>query len=110
MASIEIKFVHDKIFLNYWDILHGRDIVCEVLDGKLIYHDEKGFNPEISLLDFIEGVRIRDNDTGYRNIDAPGIKDYSCEDCGWNGKASELKIKNLQDRCPQCDSKNVDRI
>jgi len=40
--NIEINFVGDgRIFLNFWDYVHGNDVVAQVIDGELIYKGRK---------------------------------------------------------------------
>lgn len=34
--KIELNLVEDgREFLNYWDWAHGKDVCCEIRDGKL---------------------------------------------------------------------------
>lgn len=50
--QLELNCLDDgRKFLNYWDAMHGNDVVCEIVDGKLMLEDE-----EISLQEFIERV------------------------------------------------------
>lgn len=58
----EQKFTKGAIFLNYWDWAHGNDVVCELVDGKLMrsMHDENGDDlpsQEITFVEFIEAVK-----------------------------------------------------
>jgi hypothetical protein len=71
---LELKFVDDRIFLNYWDS-NGNDICCQIIDGKIkVYRYtpmevellEGGDVPdsydpleqtEITLIQFIERVK-----------------------------------------------------
>lgn len=51
--SIELKFVGDgRVFLNYWDIFHGRDVVAEFVDGSLYDSEE-----EMTLQEFINRIK-----------------------------------------------------
>ena len=34
--QLELKFVDDRVFLNYWDWAHGRDVCVQIKDGKLL--------------------------------------------------------------------------
>lgn len=34
--ELELKFVDDRIFLNYWDSIHGNDVCVQIIDGKLM--------------------------------------------------------------------------
>lgn len=34
--DIELKLVDDRVYLNFWDWAHGRDVNCQVEDGKLM--------------------------------------------------------------------------
>lgn len=60
--GIEYHVVGDgREFLNYWDFMHGDDVVCEIKDGKLMLnqHDDKGEElpeKEISLPEFLRLV------------------------------------------------------
>jgi hypothetical protein len=39
--EIEINFVGDgRIFVNYWDYMHGEDVVAEFLAGELVCNNE----------------------------------------------------------------------
>lgn len=49
--SLELNCPDDRKFLNYWDLMHGNDVVCEIIDGKLMLDDK-----EITLSEFIELV------------------------------------------------------
>lgn len=33
--GVELNFVDDRIYLNYWDYMHGDDICCQLINGKL---------------------------------------------------------------------------
>jgi len=62
-AKIEIYInSDDEIFLNYWDSIYGNDIVCHIIDGKIIHHDVDvcGLHhrsKEITIMDFIKMVQ-----------------------------------------------------
>lgn len=54
--ELELNLSGDSIFLNYWDWMHGIDVCCRVVDGKLMnMHDEE--EKEISFSQFIEMVK-----------------------------------------------------
>jgi len=75
-VKIELRFADDRVYLNYFDYLHGRDVNCQIeddgrlmvfvhsaseneeLESQLTYHDpfEK---KEITLKDFVELVHKR---------------------------------------------------
>lgn len=60
--NLELNFPGDgRCFLNFWDHIHGNDVVGEFLNGRLEYtdHDSDGneFYREISLGEFIELVK-----------------------------------------------------
>lgn len=60
--KIELNYPGDgRVFLNYWDWAHGRDVCCQIIDGKLMksnYDNEGNELPvtEISFSDFIKLV------------------------------------------------------
>ena len=48
-------------FLNYWDYMHGNDVCCQIIDGKLfdVERDSKGNElkyKEVTLAEFIARV------------------------------------------------------
>ncbi len=50
-------------FLNYWDFKYGKDICCQIVDGKLFKfeYDEEGNElpkKEILFIEFIELVEM----------------------------------------------------
>lgn len=54
-ANVEVHSSGDgRLFLNYWDWRNGSDVVCEVIDGKLIHH-----NDEVTLTEFLKMVEAR---------------------------------------------------
>ena len=58
--NIEINYVADgRIFLNYWDWAHGNDVVCEVVDDKLMRGsiDENGEELPPTEITFIEYLK-----------------------------------------------------
>lgn len=50
--KLELNIPDDRIFLNFWDWNRGMDVVCEVIDGKLVHEGQ-----EISLSWFIVKVK-----------------------------------------------------
>jgi len=73
---LEVRFVDDtRVYLNFWDSIHGLDVCCQVKDGKLfkfvytekdIEFDEDRDEPqitdtleqkEISLSEFLELIQ-----------------------------------------------------
>lgn len=68
--QLELAFIDNRVYLSYWDSAHGRDVLCQVVDGKLmelVYTEEEceaeGFNGdpfetiEISFQQFIEKTK-----------------------------------------------------
>jgi hypothetical protein len=55
-VDLELHSVCDgRVFLNFWNYYIGDDVVCEIVDGKLIQDVED--NPtEISFFDFLKQV------------------------------------------------------
>lgn len=52
---LELKFVDDRIFLNYWDSMHGNDVCVQIKDGilfKFVYTNKEVEESEV------EGVEI----------------------------------------------------
>lgn len=63
-ARIELNMPDERTFLNFWNGIDGGDIVCQIIDGKLIrieYDEELNKLPdkEITLTEFVEIVRGR---------------------------------------------------
>lgn len=60
--KIELNIPGDgRQFLNYWDYVYGNDVVCELVDGKLMlaqYDENSNELPpvEISIKEYIERV------------------------------------------------------
>jgi hypothetical protein len=55
--QLELNCVEDgRTFLNYWDAAHGNDVVCEVVDGRLLLTQDEGKPKKITLSEFIEMV------------------------------------------------------
>lgn len=53
--NLELNFPGDgRVFLNFWDHVHGEDVVAELMDGKLI---ASGSGREISFDQFVESVQ-----------------------------------------------------
>ena len=35
--ELELKFVDEtRIYLNFWDSIHGNDVCCQIKDGKIV--------------------------------------------------------------------------
>lgn len=63
-VSLELNLPDDRVFLNFWNWYNGDDVVCQVIDGKLMLSqfDENGNElpaKEITLDQFIKMVRTR---------------------------------------------------
>jgi hypothetical protein len=75
--ALELKFVDKtRIYLNFWDSIHGNDVCCQIKDGKIfkfiytpqeVEEDEIKNSPEIddifelkeiSLNEFIQLVQL----------------------------------------------------
>lgn len=74
--ELELKFVDDRVYLTFWDSIHGEDVCCRIKDNKIfafvytpkeVEEDERNDNPkindvletkEISLSEFIELVQL----------------------------------------------------
>lgn len=57
--ELELNFPGDgRCFINFWDSIHGNDVVVEYIKGKLEYtdHDAEGneFYREVTIREFIE--------------------------------------------------------
>lgn len=53
--ELELKINGDgRKFLNFWNHVNGDDVVCEIVDGKLI--SDNGDGPEITFQEFVEQV------------------------------------------------------
>lgn len=74
--KLELKFVDEtRVYLNFWDLIHGNDVCCQIKDGKFykfvhsqleLERDEIKDNPliqeplqqkEISVNEFLELVQ-----------------------------------------------------
>ena len=68
--QIELKFVDDRVFLNYWDWKSSKDVCTQIIDGKIklfVYSedevndddfDEDAFEQkEVSITEFIGLVK-----------------------------------------------------
>lgn len=63
--ELELAARGSGTFLNYWDSRAGFDVVCEVVDGRLMLHDyDESGDPlpdrEITVGEFIDLVRQRE--------------------------------------------------
>jgi hypothetical protein len=59
--KLELNIPDDRKFLNFWDWKNGNDVVCEIIDGKLMLSqsDDSGESlppKEITLKEFVERV------------------------------------------------------
>ena len=58
-AKIELNFLGERIFLNYWNWLDGNDVICEIVNGKLMLnqYDEESNElqaTEVTIVEFID--------------------------------------------------------
>jgi hypothetical protein len=66
-AKVEIHInSDDEIFLNYWDNIYGNDVICQIINGKIIHNniDVCNFiheNKEITMMDFIKMVQSNES-------------------------------------------------
>lgn len=66
-VKIELNFAGDAVFLNFWNWYNGKDVVCELIDGKLMlsqYNEDASgelihSTKEITFNDFVELVKER---------------------------------------------------
>lgn len=62
-VNVEIHSPGDgRIFINYWNWRNGDDVVCELIDGKIIHSnrvDDVEKNVEITIGEFIKMVEDR---------------------------------------------------
>lgn len=61
---IELNLPDERMFLNFWNWKNGDDVICEIIDDKLMLskHDENGDDLppiEISFIEFCNLVKIR---------------------------------------------------
>lgn len=54
--ELELNFVDDRIFLNYWDYKFGNDVVAEIIGGKLFQETDKLQPVEISFPEYLRQV------------------------------------------------------
>lgn len=62
--KIELNLIDDRAFLNFWNWYNGDDVVCQIVDGKLMlnkYDEDANELPpkEITFPEFIEMVKAR---------------------------------------------------
>lgn len=61
--ELELNIPDDRTFLNFWNSYNGDDVVCQVIDGKLMLsqYNENGdlLDKEISLTEFLEMVKSK---------------------------------------------------
>lgn len=70
-VNVEINKPDDRIFVNFWNYYNGDDVVCQLVDGKLMLTqmDEEGNDlpaKEISFAEFCQMVLER-AETIYKN-------------------------------------------
>jgi len=63
-AQIELNMPDDRIFLNFWNAINGDDVICEIIDGRLMLaqcDDKLNDLPakEITFIEFVDMVRER---------------------------------------------------
>lgn len=63
--NLELNFVDERIFLNFWDSLYGNDVACQVIEGKLykfVYSgeevEEDQLNDQPKIKDVFEKTEI----------------------------------------------------
>jgi hypothetical protein len=64
IIKLELNIPDDRVFLNFWNGYNGDDVVCQIIDGKLMliqYDGDENELPlrEIELPEFIEMVKTR---------------------------------------------------
>lgn len=63
-AKLELNLCSRATFLNFWNAVNGRDVVCEIVGGKLMLstydrHGNQREPKEITLATFVRMVRAR---------------------------------------------------
>lgn len=63
-ANLELNISDEMAFLNFWDSRSGDDVICEIVDGKLMlvqYADDGDQLPpkEIGVSEFVGMVKAR---------------------------------------------------
>ncbi len=63
-ANIELNMPDERTFLNFWNAVNGDDVICEIIDGKLMLvqcDDKLNDLPakEITFIEFSDMVRER---------------------------------------------------
>ena len=54
--KIELELIIDddgENFINYWDYIHGYDVCCRIVNGKLIIMELDDIEREITFEDYI---------------------------------------------------------
>lgn len=57
--DIEVNIVGDRTFINFWDYMHGNDVITELKDGKLYQYqlkNDEAINQEITFQEYIDKV------------------------------------------------------
>jgi hypothetical protein len=64
-APLELNFVDNRVYLNFWDTLNGKDVVCEVKgNGIFCNWPDRGVEPQpITIGEFVHLVRERLEET-----------------------------------------------
>ena len=63
-VNLELNLPDERTFLNFWNWHNGDDVVCQIIDGKLMLsqYDEDGnelLPKEITLIEFVELVKYQ---------------------------------------------------
>lgn len=64
MNPVELNIPDDRMFLNFWNWKNGNDVICEIIDSKLMLaqYDENAVElppKEITFIEFCELVKNR---------------------------------------------------
>lgn len=63
-VPLELNFAGKTMYLNFWDSMHGDDVVCQVKGDKLLLsqYDDEGnelLSKEITFAQFVRMVKKR---------------------------------------------------
>jgi hypothetical protein len=55
--QLELNVAGRATFLNFWDSNHGKDVVCQLVSGRLIRHKGQPNEKEMTIAQFIKAVK-----------------------------------------------------
>ena len=91
--NIELNFVGDgRIFLNYWDSIHAKDVCVEFKDNKLIHKYDDENETEISEIISLNGF--------IEKVEKSYLETQQCPNCG--SSDTRYLVSNATKECRDC--------